>query len=63
MRESTRANVERYKRTQKQQNMVFKLKKRQLEDRDRDEMEQLFRQNKTRKFYEQVNWSRKGFTP
>ena len=26
-------------------------------------MEQLFRQNETRKFYETVNRSRKGFTP
>ena len=35
----TRENVERYKRAKKQQNTVFKQKKRQLEDRDRDEME------------------------
>ena len=55
--------MERYKRAKKQQNTVFKLKQRQLEDRYRDEMEQRFRQNETRKFYEKVDRSHKGFTP
>ena len=54
LQHGTRENVERYKWAKKQQNTVFKQKKRQLEDRDRDEMEQLFRQNETRKFYERL---------
>ena len=56
-------NVARYNRALKQQRTVFKQKRRQLEDRDRAEMEQLFRQNETRKFYEKVNQTRKGYTP
>ena len=59
----TEENVARYKLARKQQDTVYKLKKRQLEDRDRAEMEQLFRQNETRKFYEKVNRSRKGYAP
>ena len=59
----TRANVARYQRARNRKNSIFKTKKRQQDDRDRDEMEQLFRANETRKFYEKVNWSRKGFVP
>ncbi|XP_055622261.1 uncharacterized protein LOC129765849 [Toxorhynchites rutilus septentrionalis] len=36
---------------------------RQQEDRDRDELEQLFQANDTRKFYKKVNQSRKSYTP
>ncbi|XP_038106433.1 homeobox protein abdominal-A-like [Culex quinquefasciatus] len=39
---ATDENVARYKQTMKQQRTVFKLKKRQLDDCDRPEMEQLF---------------------
>ena len=53
----------RYQRARNRKNSIFKTKKRQQDDRDRDEMEQLFRANETRKFYEKVNRSRKGFVP
>ncbi|XP_052562269.1 uncharacterized protein LOC128092465 [Culex pipiens pallens] len=59
----TRGNVERYRQARNRQVAVFKLKKRQHEDRDCAEMEQLFRANESRKFYEKVNRSRKGFVP
>ena len=36
---------------------------RQQKDRDSSEMEQLFRANDTRKFYEKVNRTRKGYVP
>lgn len=54
---------ERCRRARNQQVAVFKLKKRQQEDRDCAEMEQLYRQNETRKFYEKVNQTRKGCAP
>ena len=54
-------NVARYNRAQKQQRTVFKENRRNLEDRDRAELEQLFRQNETRKFYKKVNQTRNGY--
>lgn len=59
----TRANEERYRRARNQQNSVFRRKKRLQEDQDREAMELLFRANDTRKFYEKVNRSRKGYVP
>lgn len=61
LHKATRGNVERYRQARNRQVAVFKLKKRQQEDRDCAEMEQLFRANETRKFYEKVNRSHKGF--
>ncbi|XP_038121116.1 uncharacterized protein LOC119770397 [Culex quinquefasciatus] len=58
LRKATRGNVERYREARNRQVAVFKLKKRQQEDRYCAEMEQLFRANETRKFYEKVNRSR-----
>ena len=55
--------MEHFKRALKRKNTGFKLKRHQVENRDLAEMEQLVRQNETRKFYEKVNRSRKGFTP
>ncbi|XP_038106367.1 uncharacterized protein LOC119766064 [Culex quinquefasciatus] len=63
LHKATRGNVERYRQARNRQVAVFKLKKRQQEDRDCAEMEQLFRANESRKFYEKVNRSRKGFVP
>ncbi|XP_038106382.1 uncharacterized protein LOC119766074 [Culex quinquefasciatus] len=63
LHKATRGNVERYRQARNRQVAVFKLKKRHQEDRDCAEMEQLFRTNETRKFYEKVNRSRKGFVP
>ncbi|XP_038116921.1 uncharacterized protein LOC119769090 [Culex quinquefasciatus] len=63
LHKATRGNVERYRQARNRQVAVFKLKKRQQEDRDCAEMEQLFRANETRKYYEKVNRSRKGFVP
>ena len=63
LQHGTRENMERYKRAQKQQNTAFKLRKRQLKDRDRVDIEQLFRQKATRNFYAKAKRLRKGFTP
>jgi Reverse transcriptase (RNA-dependent DNA polymerase) len=59
----TRANVERYRQARNRQNSVFRRKKRQQEERDREAMEELYRANDTRKFYEKLNRSRKGYVP
>ncbi|XP_058463637.1 uncharacterized protein LOC131437952 [Malaya genurostris] len=59
----TRANEERYRQARNRQNTVFRSKKRNQEDQDREAMEQLYRANDTRKFYEKVNRSRRGYTP
>ena len=59
----TRGNVERYNQARDRQTAVFKIKKRQQEDRDREEMERLFLANETRKFYGKINQFRKGFVP
>ena len=59
----TRANVDRYKQARNRQNSVLRRKKRQQEDRDRKAMEELYRVNDTRKFYEKLNRSRKGNVP
>ncbi|XP_065092188.1 uncharacterized protein LOC135713044 [Ochlerotatus camptorhynchus] len=59
----TRLNVERYRQARNRQNSVFRRKKRQQEDRDREAMENLYRVNDTRKFYEKLNSSRKGYVP
>ena len=59
----TRANVDRYKQARNRQNSVLRRKKRQQEDRDREAMEELYRVNDTRKFYEKLNRSRKGYVP
>ena len=59
----TRANVERYKHARNRQNSILRRKKRQQEERDREAMEQLYRVNDTRKFYEKLNSSRKGYVP
>ena len=59
----TRRNVERYRRARNRQNSVLRRKKRQQEDRDREAMEELYQANDTRKFYEKLNSSRKGYVP
>ncbi|XP_062534781.1 uncharacterized protein LOC134203956 [Armigeres subalbatus] len=59
----TRANEARYKRARNRQNSIFRRKKRQQEDRDREETEELYRANNARKFYEKLNRSRKGHVP
>ncbi|XP_038120074.1 uncharacterized protein LOC119770038 [Culex quinquefasciatus] len=60
LHKATRGNVERCRQARNRQVAVFKLKKRQQEDRDCTEMEQLFRANESRKFYEKVNRSAKA---
>ncbi|XP_062709434.1 uncharacterized protein LOC134288470 [Aedes albopictus] len=59
----TRANEARYKQARNRQNSVFRMKKRQQEERDREAMEELYRAKDTRKFYEKLNRSRRGFVP
>ena len=59
----TRQNVERYKQALKEQKRVFKIKKRQLEDLEREEMEELFHTNDARKFYKKVNQVHKSYVP
>ncbi|XP_055527060.1 uncharacterized protein LOC129719690 [Wyeomyia smithii] len=63
LQHQTRANVERYRRARNRQNSVLRKKKHQGEDRDRKAMEALYRANDTRKFYEKLNCSSKGFVP
>ncbi|XP_065084119.1 uncharacterized protein LOC135706439 [Ochlerotatus camptorhynchus] len=53
--------VERYRQARNRQNSVFRRKKRQQEDRDREAMENLYHVNDTRKSYEKLNSSRKGY--
>ncbi|XP_055632406.1 craniofacial development protein 2-like [Toxorhynchites rutilus septentrionalis] len=60
---ATRENLARYRRARNKLTTILRRKKRQQEDRDRDELEQLFQANDTRKFYEKVNQSRKSYTP
>ncbi|XP_062715888.1 uncharacterized protein LOC134291753 [Aedes albopictus] len=59
----TRANGARYKQARNRQNSVFRMMKRQQEERDREAMEELYRAKDTRKFYEKLNRSRRGFVP
>ncbi|XP_065076956.1 uncharacterized protein LOC135700391 [Ochlerotatus camptorhynchus] len=44
-------------------NHLFRDKKRRLEELECEEMQQLYRSHETRKFYEILNASRKGFVP
>ncbi|XP_055632884.1 uncharacterized protein LOC129773308 [Toxorhynchites rutilus septentrionalis] len=60
---ATRENLSKYRRARNKLTTILRRKKRQQEDRDRDELEQLFQVNDTRKFYEKVNQSRKSYTP
>ncbi|XP_055525667.1 uncharacterized protein LOC129718677 [Wyeomyia smithii] len=60
---ATRENAAKYRRARNELTTILRRKKRQQEDRDREELEQLFRANETRKFFEKVNQSRKGYTP
>lgn len=59
----TRGNVDRYKQVLKEQKRVFRKKKRQLEDQEREEMEEFFRANDTRSFYKKINKSRNTYVP
>ncbi|XP_065092217.1 uncharacterized protein LOC135713033 [Ochlerotatus camptorhynchus] len=54
-------NVERYRQAWNSQNSVCRRKKRQQEDQDSEAMDNLYRVNDTRKFYEKLNSSRKGY--
>lgn len=63
LRHRTRANEERYRLARNRQNSIFRRKKRQQEDRDREAMEHLYHVNDKRKFYKKVNLSRKGYVP
>ncbi|XP_055622546.1 uncharacterized protein LOC129766114 [Toxorhynchites rutilus septentrionalis] len=60
---ATRENLAKYRRARNKLTTILRRKKRQQEDRDRDELEQLFQTNNTRKFYEKVDQSRKTYTP
>ncbi|XP_055634243.1 uncharacterized protein LOC129774518 [Toxorhynchites rutilus septentrionalis] len=63
LRIATRENLTKYRRARNKLTTILRRKKRQQEDRNRDELEQLFQANDTRKFYEKVNQSRKNYTP
>ncbi|XP_055615642.1 uncharacterized protein LOC129761858 isoform X1 [Toxorhynchites rutilus septentrionalis] len=60
---ATRENLAKYRRARNKLTTILRRKKRQQEDRDRDELEQLFQANDSRKFYVKVNQSRKSYTP
>ncbi|XP_058816777.1 uncharacterized protein LOC131680072 [Topomyia yanbarensis] len=63
LQHGTRQNVERYKQKRRQQTRLFREKKRRLKEAECEEMELLFRSQNTRKFYQKLNASRKGFVP
>ncbi|XP_055527659.1 uncharacterized protein LOC129720233 [Wyeomyia smithii] len=42
---------------------ILRSKKCQQEDRDHEELEELFTANNTRKFYERINQTHKGYVP
>ncbi|KRG00484.1 uncharacterized protein Dwil_GK27899, partial [Drosophila willistoni] len=63
LQHGTRQNVERYRLKRKQQTRLFRDKKRRLEEVECQEMELLYRSQETRKFYQKLNTSRKGFVP
>ncbi|XP_055539429.1 uncharacterized protein LOC129726581 [Wyeomyia smithii] len=60
---STRENKANYKRARNDMTTILRRKKRQQEDREHEELEQLYRASETRKFYEKVNQSRRGYVP
>ena len=59
----TRSNVERYKNAQSQQKRIFRNKKRQQEDLERQQMEELYCVGDSRKFFGKVNQSRNSYVP
>ena len=63
LRRATRQNVERYRLKRRQQVQLFKEKKRRQEEEECEELEQLHRTHETRKFYQKLNGSRRGFVP
>ncbi|XP_055534872.1 craniofacial development protein 2-like [Wyeomyia smithii] len=63
LRVRTRENLVKYRRARNDMTTILRRKKRQQEDRDHEELEELFTANETRKVYEKVNQSRKGYVP
>ncbi|XP_062704877.1 uncharacterized protein LOC134287218 [Aedes albopictus] len=63
LQHGTRQNVERYRQKRKQQTRLFREKKRRLEEAECEEKEPLCRSQETRKFYQKLNASRKGYVP
>ncbi|XP_062716068.1 uncharacterized protein LOC134291831 [Aedes albopictus] len=63
LQHGTRQNVERYRQKRKQQTRLFREKKRRLDEAECEEMELLCRSQETRKFYQKLNASRKGYVP
>ncbi|XP_062714037.1 uncharacterized protein LOC134290845 [Aedes albopictus] len=63
LQHGNRQNVERYRQKRKQQTRLFREKKRRLEEAECEEMELLCRSQETRKFYQKLNASRKGYVP
>ena len=63
LRQATRLSVARYRQKRRQQTRLFREKKRRQEEEECEELEQLSRSHETRKFYQKLNGSRKGFVP
>ena len=63
LRQVTRRTVERYRQYRSQQTRLFQEKKRRLEEEEYAELEQLHQSQETRRFYQKLNASRKGFVP
>lgn len=54
-------NRARYRQARNRNNLVFRREKHQQEERDREAMEDLYRAKQTRKFYEKLCRSGRGF--
>ncbi|XP_058064586.1 uncharacterized protein LOC131214225 [Anopheles bellator] len=63
LRSGTRQNVERHRQKKMQRTRIFREKKRHLEEEGYAELENLHHSQETRKFYQKLNASRRGFVP
>jgi len=63
LQRNTRGNEERYHKARKEANKLLRKKKKEAMIQQMEEIEQLSKQNESRKFYAAVNRMRKGFQP
>ena len=63
LEKETRANTERYQELRRKANRVCRKKKKENMKERLEEIKQLSKQNKRRKFYKAVDKAKKGFQP